>query len=438
MRKIFILARREYRTAVRTKSFIIGLVLAPVFMGGSLIAFALLKDKVDLTEKHIAVIDHSGIMADYLLQAVEERNNTEIFNPEKGEQVRPVYRLEIIPPNTADMLQLRIGLSEKVRRKQLHAFLEIGTEILHPGTDPEKSRIKYYSENSAMDEVRNWFSWPVNNRIRQLRVEELHLDEESMKDLFNWVDLDGLGLITVDKKTGDVQDARQISIGETIIVPYIIVFLMFMMVLMSAIPLLTAVMEEKMNRIAEVLLGSVTPFQFMMGKILGGIAVSLTASAVYVIGGIVTARYLKAGNMIPYDVLPWFFAYLILNIIMVGSGMAALGSACNDNKDAQALQFPAMIPVILPLFVMMPVIQEPLSSFSTGLSLIPPFTPMLMLLRLATPVSIPLWQPVAGLAGVIAFTIFSVWAGGKIFRTCILMQGQKPRLVNLVRYVVKG
>ena len=114
---------------------------------------------------------------------------------------------------------------------------------------------------------------------------------------------------------------------------------MFMMLMMSAIPLLTAVMEEKMNKIAEVLLASVTPFQFMMGKVLGGIAVSLTATSVYIIAGIVTATQLEVSHLIPYHVLPWFFAYLILNIIMVGSGMAALGSACNDNKDAQSLQF---------------------------------------------------------------------------------------------------
>ena len=123
---------------------------------------------------------------------------------------------------------------------------------------------------------------------------------------------------------------------------------------------------------------------------------------------------------------------------MVGSGMAALGSACNDNKDAQALQFPAIIPIILPLFIMMPVIQEPLSNFSTALSLFPPFTPMLMLLRMATPVSIPVWQPLAGLIGVLLLTVFSVWAGGRIFRTCILLQGQKPTLANLIKYALKG
>lgn len=438
MRKIFILAKREYNTAVRTKGFIIGLLLAPVFMGGSLIVFALMKDRVDLSDKHIAIIDHSGLIAEYLVESVEERNKSEIYNPETGDQIKPTYYVEIIHQDTINAFQQKLILSDKVRNKEMHAFIEIGPDIMHPNSNGEKSGIKYYSENSALDPVRDWFTGPINNRIRQLKLKELNIDEQSINDLFIWIIPEGLGLISVNKKTGETQDARQIGAAETIIIPYIIVFLMFLMLMMSAIPLLTAVMEEKMNRIAEVLLGSVTPFQFMMGKILGSIAVSLTASVVYVIGGVITARKLGIGNMIPYDILPWFFIFLILNIIMVGSGMAALGSACNDNKDAQALQFPAMLPVILPLFVMMPVIQEPLSSFSTTLSLFPPFTPLIMLLRMATPVSIPVWQPVAGLIGVVLFTVFSVWAGGRIFRTCILMQGQKPKLGNLIRYIAKG
>lgn len=438
MRKILILAKREYNTAVRTKGFIIGLLMAPVLMGGSGIVMALMHDKVDLSEKHIAIIDQSGIMTDYLTRAVDERNKSEIYNQETGEQIKPVYFIEIIQPDTVNSFQQKLELSDKVRSKQLHAFIEIGPNILHPTGDGEKSGIRYYSENSALDVVRDWFSGSINNHIRQLRIEELKIDDKSVSDLFSWINLEGLGLLSVDKKTGTMQDARQIGVAESIIIPYIMVFLIFMMLMMSAIPLLTAVMEEKMNRIAEVLLGSVTPFQFMMGKLLGSIAVSLTAAAVYVIGGIITASQLGLGDMIPYDIVPWFFVFLILDIIMVGSGMAALGSACNDNKDAQSLQFPAMLPVLLPLFVMMPVIQEPLSSFSTVLSLFPPFTPLLMLLRMATPVSIPVWQPLVGLIGVVLLTVFSVWAGGRIFRTCILMQGQKPKLGNLIKYIVRG
>ncbi len=438
MRKIFILTLREYRTSVRTKSFIIGLLLAPVLMGGSMIVFMLLKDKVDINDKRIAIIDHSGIMADTLVKTAEYRNANELTDPETGEKVRPAYILEIIETDSASLFETKMKLSDRVRSKELHAFIEIGPGIVHPADDPEKARILYYSEHAFMDDVINWFTWPINNRVRQIRIDELNLDEEEIGDLFHYNYPQRMGLINVDKKTGDVQDAQRTDELQTFLIPYIMVLLMFLMVMMSAVPLLTAVMEEKIERIAEVLLGSVTPFQFMMGKILGSISVSLTVSAVYVIAGIVAAKQMDVGEMIPYHVLPWFFVYLILFVIMVGSAMAALGSACNDNKDAQSLQFPAMIPVILPLFIMVPIIQNPAGSMATTLSLIPPFTPTLMIIRLATPVTIPAWQPIAGLAGVILFTLFSVWAGGRVFRTLILMQGVKPKLGNLLKLVFRG
>jgi len=438
MRKILILTLREYRTSVRTKSFIIGLLLAPVLMGGSMIVFMLLKDKVDINDKKIAIIDHSGIMADTLIKTAEYRNSHEIFDPETGEKVRPAYILEIIESDSASLFETKMKLSDRVRSKDLHAFIEIGPGIVHPADDPEKARIIYYSEHAFMDDVINWFTWPINNRVRQIRIDELDLDEEAVGDLFHYNYPERMGLINVDRKTGDVQDAQHTNELQTFLIPYIMVLLMFLMVMMSAVPLLTAVMEEKIERIAEVLLGSVTPFQFMMGKILGSISVSMTVSAVYVIAGIVAAKQMNVGDMIPYHILPWFFVYLILFVIMVGSAMAALGSACNDNKDAQSLQFPAMIPVILPLFIMVPIIQNPAGSLATTLSLIPPFTPTLMIIRLATPVTIPVWQPVAGLVGVILFTLFSVWAGGRIFRTLILMQGVKPKLGNLVKLVFRG
>ena len=117
--------------------------------------------------------------------------------------------------------------------------------------------------------------------------------------------------------------------------------------------------------------------------------------------------------------------------------MAALGATCNDNKDAQSLQFPAMLPVILPMFLIVPLIKDPAGTMATTISLIPPFTPSVMMIRMATPVTLPLWQPIVGLALVVLFTIFSVWIGGRIFRTAILIQGQKPSLANLVKYAFR-
>jgi ABC-2 type transport system permease protein len=211
-----------------------------------------------------------------------------------------------------------------------------------------------------------------------------------------------------------------------------------MMLMMSAIPLLTAVMEEKTERIAEVLLGSVTPWEFMTGKIIGGLAVSLTTSAIYVVGAVFTLSRMDMSDLIPYDVIPWFFVYLVLNIIMIGSIMAALGAVCNDSKDTQSIQFPAMLPIIIPLFLMMPIILNPLSNMAVGCSLFPLWTPMLMLLRQSTSVTIPLWQPVAGLIGVVLFTILCVWAGARIFRSAIILQGKRPKFGTLMRYIIKG
>jgi ABC-2 type transport system permease protein len=187
-----------------------------------------------------------------------------------------------------------------------------------------------------------------------------------------------------------------------------------------------------------VLLGTITPFQFMMGKVLGGIGVSLTTAAIYVGAGVATLQYMGMESMIPVDVLPWFFIFTVLNILMVGSGMAALGATCNDNKDAQSLTFPGILPAILPMFVMVPVIASPMGALATTMSLIPPFTPMLMVLRLSTSVTIPLWQILVGLLGVTIFTIFTVWIGARIFRTAILIQGQKPTFATLYKYAFKG
>jgi ABC-2 type transport system permease protein len=96
-----------------------------------------------------------------------------------------------------------------------------------------------------------------------------------------------------------------------------------------------------------------------------------------------------------------------------------------------------MFPVIFPLFVIMVLIQNPAGAFATTLSFIPPFTPTVMLVRMATPVTIPLWQPILGLVLVILFTLFSIWIGARIFRTAILIQGQKPSFRNLVKYALK-
>lgn len=438
MLKILKIVKREYFAAVRTKGFIIGLVMAPIFMSGSFIVIKFMEGRVDTKDKRIAVVDRSGLVSSALKEAAKKRNATEIFDRKTGKKVRPSYIIEIIKPDNENPTGQRLQLSNQVRNKQLHAFLEIGSGILHPRSDSANAHITYHSENAIFDEVRNWLSGPINDRVQTLRLEEVGLNKSVIKEIFNWLPIEGLGLFSADEQTGKVKKAQRVGELEALGVPYIMLMLMFMMLMMGAMPLLNTVMEEKLQRISEVLLGSVKPFEFMMGKVLGGVCVSLTGAAVYVIVGVIGVTYAGKGKYIPYEGLPWFFVYMILAIVMVGAMFAALGASCNDSKDAQSLAFPAMMPVLIPMFIAMPVLREPNAAFATWTSLFPLFTPMLMMIRLSVPQSIPVWQPWVGLVGMILFTLISVWVGARIFRVGILMQGKPPRLSEIVRWAVRG
>ncbi|MFA5218181.1 MAG: ABC transporter permease, partial [Bacteroidales bacterium] len=313
MNKTLVIAKREYIAAVRTKGFIITMLLLPIFMGGGFIVMALTQDKVDLTDKRIAVIDQSGLVGQHLVESAEMRNQNFVLDSATGEKKAPAYYIELIELNEADPERQKLELSDRVRSKEITSFLTVGPDILHPVPGDEASRAAYYSEQSLMDETRSWIGYVLNDRLRQIRVEELGLDATVVSDLFSTINLERMGLSRVDSRTGGIKDARKSNEFEAIVVPYVLLFLMFISIMMSAATLLNAVMEEKSERIAEVLLGSVSPTQFMMGKVLGGLAVSLTTTIIYILGGILMMNRFEMADLIPYSILPWFFVYMLLH-----------------------------------------------------------------------------------------------------------------------------
>jgi ABC-2 type transport system permease protein len=166
--------------------------------------------------------------------------------------------------------------------------------------------------------------------------------------------------------------------------------------------------------------------------------VALTGSVVYLAGILFALLQLGVVGLFPFGLLPWFFAYVILAILMVGANSLALGASCNDSRDAQNLSIPALLPILIPMFLLGPVLKEPHSTFATIASFVPPFTPVLMLLRQATPLGLPAWQPWLGLVGMIAGTLIVVFAASRVFRVALLMQGKTPKLADLVRWALRG
>jgi ABC-type Na+ efflux pump permease subunit len=247
-----------------------------------------------------------------------------------------------------------------------------------------------------------------------------------------------MGLVSRDETSGEVQEAERKDEIEAFIVPLITAGFLILLMMMSAAPMLGAVMEEKTQRVAEVVLGLVTPFEFMMGKVLGALAVSLTGGIFYLVAAVLMLSSMGAFAYFPLHVIPWFFVFLVLGIIFFSAVYAALGSVCNDAKDAQSLTFPAMLPFLIPMFLLVPVLREPQAPVATIMSFIPPFTPLVMVLRMTSPEGVPGWQPWLGLALLIASSILSVWLSGRVFRMGILSQGKLPKFRQLLLWALRG
>jgi len=437
MRKILKVARREYLATVRTTSFIVGLVLAPVLMSGGLIVMALFRDRTDPRDRHVAVVDRSGLVADALVRAAAERNARDTVAA-PGRPRQAAYLIEVVRPSDRDPVLQRLLLSDRVRDKELHAFVEVGPHALHPGRDTTERHLAYHSQNAALDETRGWIAGQVNATLRRERLLAAGIDTAAVPDLFRTIEGAPLGLLTRDPATGRITDAPKRDEKAAVFVPMALMLLMFMMLMWGALPLLNATMQEKSQRIAEVVLGSVRPFEFMAGKLLGGLAIAMTASAVYVGAGLYALTVMGLSGLMPLSVVAWFFVYMLLAVAMYGALFAAVGAACNDPIEAQSVVMVPLLPMMIPTFLLLPIVTQPNGAFATGMSLVPLWTPMLMLMRQATPGGVPAWQPWLALAGVVATTLLFVWAGGRIFRVAILMQGTPPKLQNLVRWAIRG
>lgn len=439
MRKIIVVAVREYQAAVRTKAFIISILAMPVFMGLSIAAQTFLRDKVDTTDKRIAVMDRSGRLYDAMAEAAGDWNTKEVFKGagENRKKTKPRYLLERAEVSTDDPALAAFELSERVRNEGLFAFVIVGPDVIDPGSDAARARVAYHSNSPTYNDIERWLSGVMNHRVRQLRFEAVDLAPDIVDQATRRVPVANLGLVSLDEQ-GRVTEAEEINELVNFMMPFGMMMLMFMVVMVSASPLVQSVLEEKMQRIAEVLLGSVTPFQLMMGKLLGIVGVSLTIATIYMVGAYYAVHRAGYGQFFPTHLVWWFILFQASAVLLYGSLFAAIGAAVSDMKEAQNMMTPITLVVISPMFVWLNVLREPMATSSLVMSLFPPATPMLMILRQAVPPGVPFWQPVLGLALVALTTVGTVFVAGRIFRVGILMQGKGANLGEMLRWTVRG
>jgi ABC-2 type transport system permease protein len=438
MNRILLIAKRDYLQTVLSKAYLLGLVLLPLLIGGGFLVVAI-TSRTDTGDQRVAVIDHTGVSAAAVIQACEDASRRPITNaPNRLRAFQPVQRyvFEEVKPDADEAAQL-LSLSDRIRTRELFLVLDISADALRPPAGAEEDLVHYYTNSSGINQMTLWLPAAVNDGLRHVRLAQMGVDPARAADALRQVDVVSVNLVTKDPATGKIVQGEKRNPIE-LALPTFLVILMVMITLVGAAPNLGAVAEDKTQRVFEMLLVSATPFELMMGKVLASLGASLTSSAVYIAGGLMALAGLASFGLAPLHLLPWFFIYLIADVVILAAVGVALGSASGSPQDAQHLAFVLILPVMVPMFMLAPVMQQPNGALSTALSFFPLFTPVVMLLRQSLPGGVPWWQPWVGLVGVAILAFAVVWAAARIFRIGILSQGKAPKLAELAQWVARG
>jgi ABC-type Na+ efflux pump permease subunit len=249
------------------------------------------------------------------------------------------------------------------------------------------------------------------------------------------------GLMTVrapDSRTVTEKGESRTNEVANLFVPGGFMMLLLLSVLTGGQYLLMSTIEEKSNRIMEVLVAAVSPFELMTGKILGQMGVGLLVLAIYAVLGFAALALFAALGVLDPWLLVFLLVFYLLAYLTIGALMAAIGSAVNDVREAQSFMMPVMLLTMLPWLLWMPILRDPNGTLATVLSFIPPVGNFVMLLRLSSTAAPPMWQVLLSIVVSAAGVWAALWFASKVFRVGILVSGKPPTFATLVRWARMG
>jgi ABC-2 type transport system permease protein len=434
MKKVLHVLINDYRQIVFTKSFLFSLIFPVVIYGGMFLMGIFVSDKSDLRDRRVAVVDETdGVLYAAMVEAAEMRNNASPVIAD-GRQAQPFFLPELYEKGELSRNEVLIELSDKVRRQELFAFVWIGPNVVDVQAS-QGTTIEYYSDSPTYRALPDWINRSLRERVEEIRFEEAGLNLREIRRLSRFDGVDRYRLAERDSEGRVVQPSQDNQLAA-VLIPIGIIMLLFFSIQMSMPVLLNSVIEEKMQRIAEVLLSSVTAFQLLLGKLLAGMAVGLTFSLVYLVTlGFSLAMYDVSAWVTP-AVYVWYFPFLLTGLLTFGSMFAALSAACQDLKDTQNFIGVIMMVMILPIILAVLFIQSPDTRMAQILSMVPPIGNFLMMSRIAISPGPETWQIWLSLFNQLLFAWLSIWAAGRIFRIGILSQGKAPGLRELMRWII--
>jgi len=436
MNNIWIITQREYFSRVKSKTFLLTTFLTPlgILLFMAAIAFIFSRGSDDM--KNISVYDPSNLTE----QSLRTRSNLNLTYSEAS--------LE--------------SLFDQYEQKEIAGILEISP--LDSATVTEYKAIYHSDDQLAIDESLSIES-ALSRQIRKYKLISLDIDEQKLKTLETDVSISPK-TINSDKKITSMTSIVSGALGAAVS------YAMFFIILLYGAQVMRSVMEEKINRIVEVLISSVKPFELMFGKVLGVGLVGLTQILIWLVllfGITMIAAPLlgiNAGTMptpetmglppeamqeLPMEkvnavmaelmsmnwwkILPLIILYFFGGYFTYAALFAAVGSAVGEDiNEANSLTFPVMMPLMLAFYVGFAAMRAPDSTMAVWASMLPLFSSIVMPVRL--PFDPPMWQIAVSIISMLLFMVFLIWVAAKIYRVGILMYGKKASFRELAKWLI--
>lgn len=461
MNRIFHIALREFVSTALTKGFIFGgLVLPIVLLAVMAIAMPmLLNEKVPKAVGSVAIIDGTGEL-DAAIAARFSPDAIEAWQKERmGEAVEAISKAAEAQPgmegalstaskmNSAGNIEVELTV-EEIGTDPDEAAIEAAKVPLREGEgmtdggrlalvvidrnavrsqDDEFGGFQVFVRPKVDDRVVGLVRDQVREAIREARIKAAGFETKRLE-----------ALMEVNRRpTQEVTESgERNSLGEfNMLLQFAFMFLLMMSVFVSGQYLLTTTIEEKSSRVIELLLASASPMSLMAGKIFGQMCVGLLLVTVYGAlgwGGLLIA---SMSDLIDPLMIVWFLCFFFIAYTIIASMMAAVGSAVNDLREAQALMTPIMMIVMIPYLLWLPIARDPSSLFATITSFVPGIGPFVMVIRLSSTEPPPIWQVLAAIAVGVVTAYLAVWAAAKVFRVGLLMFGKPPNYATLWRWI---
>lgn len=434
MRKVWAVIRREFVERVRTKIFILGTLLFPLFMAAMFVIPGYLMSRSTGT-KVIAFVDATSDSLGIQLQG-----SLEAARIGRGETARPRYRVTRFAA-AGRQQSVRDSLVPFTGRSRQGAGGFHGILVVSDSTVPT-GRADYYGANVASFDDMDDLERTLRPIVITKRLTRFGVDPSEVMKAVRGIDL-------VTTKVADGKLTGE-SGAATFMLAYAMGFILYLSLLLFGTQVMNSIVEEKNNRIVEVLASSLTPFQMMLGKVVGiglvallqigiwtGAATVLSSQQQRILSALGATASGPVAFSLPAmapDLLVVFLLFFALGFLLFAAAYAAVGAMCNTTQEAGQLQMPVMMFVLMGFFSVFALVRDPNGTAAHVLSYVPMLTPFVIPMRYAIS---PL--PIADLAVSAAITVLGllavVWVAARIYRIGILSYGKRPGMKDMWRWV---